>query len=325
MYSKHLVKNLFAPDIAQKPTRDGYGAGLVAAGTSDQRVLVLCCDLTESTRSLEFKKHFPDRFVEIGVAEQNMAGVAAGLALEGFVPFCSSYAVFNPGRNWDQVRVSVCYNRANVKIVGAHAGISVGPDGATHQGLEDIAITRVLPDMTVISPADAVEARKATIAAAKFKGPVYMRFGREKTPVFTKESAPFSIGKAYVLKNGAHVTIAATGPLVYEALRAADQLRTKRINAEVINVPTIKPLDEKTILNSVKKTKCLVSVEEHQIAGGLGGALSELLAKKHPVPQQFVGMPNTFGESGTPSELLRYYGMSSMDIVSAAVRAYKRR
>lgn len=326
MHSKYLVKNLFATDIPQKPTRDGYGEGLIAAGKSDPNVVVLCCDLTESTRSQGFKDAFPDRFLEIGVAEQNMAGVAAGMALEGFVPFCSSYAVFNPGRNWDQVRVSVCYNRANVKIVGAHAGISVGPDGATHQALEDIAITRVLPGMTVISPADYIEAKKTTIAAAKHVGPVYLRFAREKTPVFTTPDAPFRIGAAYVLRPGKDVTIAATGPLVYEALKAAETLRLKNgIRAEVINVPTIKPLDEKTILTSVKKTKRIVTVEEHQVAGGLGGAIAECLARSFPVPQEFVGMPNSFGESGEPAQLLEKYGMDEQAIVRAVLRVKKRR
>ncbi len=327
MYDKTLIQNLFAKDIPQLPTRNGYGEGVVAAGKKDSNVVVLCCDLTESTRSQAFKDAFPDRFVEIGVAEQNMIGVAAGMALEGKIPFCSSYAVFNPGRNWDQIRVSVCYNKANVKIVGAHSGISVGPDGATHQALEDIAITRVLPNMTVIAPCDAVETKKATLAAAKLKGPVYLRFAREKTPVFTTDKTPFTIGVANVLKQGKDVTIVACGPLVYEALVAAKNLESgiSNIDCEVINCHTIKPIDIKTIVKSVKKTGCVVTVEEHQITGGLGGAVAEVLAKYCPAPIEMIGMPDTFGQSGEPNELLAEYGMTSKDIIKAVKKVLKRK
>lgn len=324
MCDKTLNKNLFSPDIEQAPTRNGYGEGVVAAGKKNKNVVVLCCDLTESTRSQAFKDAFPDRFLEIGVAEQNMAGVAAGLALEGKVPFCSSYAVFNPGRNWDQVRVSVCYNQANVKIVGAHAGISVGPDGATHQALEDIAITRVLPHMTVLSPCDAIEARKATMAAAELKGPVYLRLAREKTPVMTTEKTPFAIGKAEVFKEGSDVTIIATGPLVYEALMAAKKLENE-IKIQIINCATIKPLDVKAIVASVKKTGAVVTVEEHQVNGGLGGAVAEALAKEYPVPMEMVGMPDSFGESGEPRQLLEKYGMTADDIARAVEDVLKRK
>jgi transketolase len=324
MYNKTLVKNLFAKNIEQVPTRNGYGEGLVEAGKKNPNVVVLCCDLTDSTRSAAFKEKFPQRFIEVGVAEQNMAGLAAGLALEGKVPFCSSYAVFNPGRNWDQVRVSVCYNQANVKIVGAHAGISVGPDGATHQALEDIAITRCLPHMTVIVPCDYLETKKATIEAAKLKGPVYLRFAREKTPVFTTAKTPFKIGKAEVFKEGNDVSIIGCGPLVYVALQAAEQLGKQKIAAEVINCHTIKPIDVKTIVQSAKKTGKVVTIEEHQINGGLGGAVAEVLAQNYPVPMQIIGMPDSFGESGEPQQLLDKYGMNMEHVIKAVKRLLNR-
>ncbi len=325
MYDKTLAKNWADKDVKMVPTRNGYGDGVVIEGKKNKNVMVLCCDLTESTRSKGFKDAYPERFLEMGVAEQNMMGVATGLALEGKVPFCSSYAVFNPGRNWDQIRVSVCYNKANVKIVGAHSGISVGPDGATHQGLEDIAITRVLPNMTVLAPCDYEETKKATIAAAKMKGPVYLRFGRNATAVFTTPKTHFEIGKANVFKEGSDVTIIACGPLVYEALLAAKKLASIKINAEVINNTTIKPLDNETILKSVRKTGAVVTVEEHQITGGLGGAIAELTSKNYPVPIEFVGMPDSFGESGEPDELLKKYGMTEKDIISAVNRVLKRK
>lgn len=310
-----LVESLFDPNIKQIPTRDGFGEGLVMAGESDPNVVALSGDLTESTRLEAFSKKFPERFFEIGVAEQNMMGIAAGLALSGKIPFISSYSVFNPGRNWDQLRVSVCYSKANVKIVGAHAGISVGPDGATHQGLEDMAITRVIPNLTVIAPCDYIETRKATLAIAKYKGPCYIRFTREKTPVFTTEETPFEIGKAQVFKEGKHITLIACGPLVYEALKAANELLADRsISCEVINCPTIKPLDTDTIIASAKKTGHVVTIEEHQINGGLGGAVCEVLSENHPVKVKRIGMPNTFGESGQPNELLEKYGMSANHI-----------
>ncbi len=314
-----------APDLAL--VRDGYGEGVVEAGKKDENVVVLCCDLTESTRSHYFKKEFPKRFVEIGVAEQNMAGIATGMALSGKVPFCSSYAVFNPGRNWDQVRVSVCYTNANVKIVGAHAGISVGPDGATHQALEDIAITRVLPNMTVVSSCDYEQAKKATIALAEMEGPGYIRFGREKTPEMTTDKTPFEIGKAQVFfeTNNPMVTIVATGALVYEALLAAKELSESGIEADVLNIHTIKPLDTDTILRYVMKSKAVVSVEEHQVNGGLGSAVAEMLSQNFPVPQEFVGMSDSFGESGEPDELLEKYKMKSLDVVKAVKKVLRRK
>jgi transketolase len=315
--NKFLNPKLFSKDVEMTPTRNGYGDGVVEAGRANPNVVVLCCDLVESTRSLPFAQAFPQRFFEMGVAEQNMAGVGAGMAATGKIPFISSYAVFSPGRNWDQIRVSIAYSNLNVKIMGAHSGISVGPDGATHQALEDIAIMRVLPNMVVLAPCDAHEARKAVLAAAKYVGPVYIRFTREKTPVITRPSTPFEIGKAVVLREGSDVTLIACGPLVYEALLAAEQLSKRGIDAEVINCPSIKPLDKKTILKSVQKTGAAVTVEEHQTTGGLFGAIAEFLSQTNPVPIIPVGMDDTFGESGTPDELLTKYGMRSKNIERA--------
>ncbi|MBI4276619.1 transketolase family protein [Candidatus Uhrbacteria bacterium] len=315
-----LNPKLYSKDIEQIPTRNGYGEALVSLGEKNPNVVVLCGDLTESTRSLAFAKKFPARFIEVGVAEQNMMGVAAGLAMEGKIPFVSSYAVFSPGRNWDQLRVNVCYNKAKVKIAGAHTGISVGPDGATHQALEDIAITRVLPGLVVLAPCDVHETQKATLAAAEYDGPVYLRFAREKTPVITTLDSPFEIGRAYVMREGKDVTIVACGPLLYEALVAAEQLKGK-VSVEVINCPTIKPLDRATIVASARKIGAVVTVEEHQITGGLGGAICEVLAEAYPVPVVRVGMPDSFGESGAPDELLTKYGMKAKNIMSAARKA----
>ncbi len=306
------------------PNRDGYGQGVLALGQEMEQVVVLTADVAESTRVLAFKQQFPKRFIECGVAEQNMMGIAAGLALSGFIPFVSSYATFSPGRSWDQLRVSVCYSKANVKIIGAHTGISVGPDGATHQALEDIAMTRVLPGLVILAPCDVHEARKATIAAANYKGPVYLRLAREKTPVITTEETPFEIGRAYVVRPGSDVTIVATGPLLAEALFAAEALAKKQIQAEVINCPTIKPLDTDTLLKSFKKTGCAVAVEEHQVTGGLFGAIAECVAQLHPIPLEAIGMPDSFGESGEPAELLAAYGMDSAAIQAAVKRLLRR-
>lgn len=323
--SLFLNPKRFDPDVEQIPTRNGYGDALVELGKEDERVVVLTGDLAESTRAHLFQKAYPKRFFECGVAEQNMMGVAAGLALSGKIPFVSSYAVFVPGRNWDQLRVSVCYTNANVKVAGAHAGISVGPDGATHQALEDIAITRVLPNLTVIVPCDYHETKKTTKALAKMKGPAYFRFAREKTPVITTEKTPFVIGKALVMREGKDLTIAACGPLVYEALVAAEHLAKKNISCEVLNCHTLKPFDEKTLITSVKKTKACVTVEEHQITGGLAGAVAETLGRNAPVPVENIGMPNSFGESGEPKELLEKYGMTAKDIIKAVQKALKRK
>ena len=313
----YLVKDVLKPEL--KPTRDGYGEGLVLAGEKNKNVVVLCADLTESTRSLAFQKKFPERFVELGVAEQNMASVAAGMALEGKVPFVSSYATFSPGRNNEQIRTTIAYNEANVKIAGAHAGISVGPDGATHQALEDIGLMRMLPGMTVIVPCDYEEAKKATVAAAEMAGPVYLRFGREKSPMMTTSHTPFKIGQAEVFKDGRDAVIFACGPLVYNALRAALDLEAEKISVAVVNHHTVKPLDGETILKCAHKTRAVVTVEEHQIYGGLGGAVAEFLAGASPVPMEFIGVRDKFGESGRPDELIEKYGMG-VESIKKAVR-----
>ncbi|PIZ40505.1 transketolase [candidate division WWE3 bacterium CG10_big_fil_rev_8_21_14_0_10_48_23] len=321
-----LTRNLLdEKKIGRIPTRDGYGEGLVEAGKRDPNVVVLCADLSDSTRSLMFQKVFPERFIEVGIAEQNMMGLAAGLALAGKVPFISTYAVFCPGINWSQLRVCVCQNDANVKLTGAHAGISVGPDGMSHQGLEDMAITRCLPGLVVLAPCDYNETRKATLAAAQWKGPVYLRFAREKTPVFTTEKTPFKIGQAELFWTSSkpRVTIVACGPLVYDALLAAEKLEDKGLGAEVINCHTIKPLDTKTILKSVKKTGAVVTVEEHQIIGGLGSAVAEILGENYPVPMRRIGVYDRWGESGEPEELLEAFGLTSKNIVQAAGEVVK--
>jgi transketolase len=299
------------------PTRDGFGEGLVEVGRLNPNVVALSADLTESTRVHWFKEQFPERFVQMGVAEQNLATVASGMASVGKIPFIASYATFSPGRNWEQIRTTICYNNMPVKIVGAHAGISVGPDGATHQALEDIAILRALPNMTVLVPCDYVEARKATIAAVDWPGPVYIRLGREKTSVFTTPETPFEIGRAEVFRQGTDVTIIGTGFLVYEALKAADTLQAANVSVEVINVATVKPLDEDTILTSLKKTGCMVTVEEHQVQGGLGGAVAELSAEKYPVKLRRVGIADRYGQSGNMEELMDEYGLTADDIVKA--------
>jgi len=321
----HLNSELFSPDIKQVPTRNGYGDALVEAAQTNPAIVVLTADLAETTRVLEFAKKYPDRFFECGVAEQNMAGIAAGLALSGKIPFVSSYAVFSPGRSWDQVRVSTCINNANVKIAGAHAGISVGPDGATHQALEDIAIMRVLPNMIVVVPCDYEETRKATHASIAHSGPVYLRFAREKTPVITTTKTPFHVGKAELFRKGKDVSIIACGPLVYQSLVAAQELAHQGIDCEVINNHTIKPLDEKTLVTSVQKTRCAVTVEEHQIMAGAGSAVCELFCKKYPIPVEMVGMHDHYGESGAPTELLEKYGMSVKAIKLAVQKALKRK
>jgi len=314
MLNQNLKLNpkIFDSDVEQKPTRDGYGEGLVLAGQKDSRVVALCADISDSTRSAMFQKAFPDRFVETGIAEQNMMGLAAGMAMAGKIPFVSTYAVFCPGRNWDQLRVSVCYSNANVKITGAHAGVSVGPDGATHQGLEDIAITRCIPNLVVIAPCDAIETKKATLAAAEYVGPVYLRFAREKTPIMTTEETPFEIGKALVFREGKDVAIIGCGPLLHNALLAAEELAKEGIEAMVIHNHTIKPMDKKTIIEAAKKCGAIVTVEDHQVMGGMGSAVAEVLAENFPVPIEFIGMKDKFGESGDPNELIEAFGMGKM-------------
>jgi transketolase len=320
------------PSTELKGCRDGFGDALLELGAEMPEVVALTADLSESTRVEKFARAYPERFVDVGVAEQNMMGMAAGLALSGKTPFISSYATFSPGRNWDQLRVSVCYSNLNVKIVGAHAGISVGPDGATHQALEDLAMTRVLPNLVVMTPCDYFQAFKMTKQAALWPGPVYIRFGREKTPVFTVPETPFDIGKAEVLRQGFDVTIFGCGSLVYKCLEAAEELSesvtqlpsnpvTKPVSCEVINVHTLKPLDIETIVSSVRKTRCAVVVEEHQVHGGLFGVISECLAQYQPTPIIPVGMLDCFGESGNPEELLTKYGMSMETICEAVSKA----
>lgn len=326
-----LNKKIFEADIEQKPTRDGYGQGLVIAGEKDRNVVVLCADLKESTRSHWFAEKFPERFFEMGVAEQNMATVAAGLGISGKIPFISSYAVFSPGRNWEQIRTAIAYNDSNVKICGAHAGVSVGPDGATHQAIEDITIMRAMPNMKVIVPCDVIEAKKATISAAQIWGPVYLRFTREKTSVMTTEETPFVPGKAYEIWNPPaggkkpQVVIIGCGSVLYNALQAAKELEKEKISVAVLNNHTIKPIDEKKIIEYAKKCGAVVSVEEHNIVGGLGGTIAEVLAKNFPVPMEFVGIRDCFGESGNPEELIEKYGMGSEDIIKAVKRVLKRK
>jgi transketolase len=321
-----LNEKLFDSDVEQIPTRQGYGEGLVVAGEQNDQVVVLCADLTDSTKSNLFKEKFPERFIEMGVAEQGMATVAAGMANYGKVPFIGSYAAFSPGRNWEQIRTTIALNDVPVKIAGHHAGVSVGPDGATHQMLEDIALMRSMPNMVVIYPADSIEAKKATVAMAKNGKPTYIRFAREKTPVITTEDTPFEIGKAEVLweEKDPQAVIIAAGPLVFEALVAAKEL-TGGTPVNVINCHTIKPLDSQTIIRAARTSGAVVTVEEHQVNGGLGGAIAELLSKNFPVPIEFVGMQDSFGESGEPNELLEKFGMKSKNIVEAVKKVVVRK
>ena len=325
----YLNKKIFDKDIEKVPIRKGFGEGLVLAGEANARVVGLCADLTESTQMHLFKEKFPERFIEIGVAEQNLASVASGLSAMGKVPFITSYAMFSPGRNWEQIRTTICYNNRQVIIVGSHAGVSVGPDGGTHQAIEDIAITRVIPNMTVISPCDHIEARKATLAVVGLGTPVYLRLAREKTPVITTNDSPFEIGKANLLYGTedvkADVGIIATGALVYKALRVAEALKKENIEVKVLNVHTIKPLDEDAVLTLAKDCGALVTVEEHQIVGGLGGAVAEYLATVRPTPIEFIGVHNQFGQSGTPDELIEYYGMGEFSITNAVKVVLKRK
>lgn len=297
-------------DVKLEPIRAGFGRGLKAAGEKNENVVALCADLTDSTQMSMFKEAFPERFIEMGVAEQNLVTVASGMARAGKIPFTSSYAAFSPGRNWEQIRTTICLNDMPVKVVGSHAGISVGPDGATHQMLEDIALMRVLPNMVVVAPGDSLEAEKATMALAENSKPSYIRLAREKTPIFSAEHSPFEIGKAYVLRHGDDVSLLGTGTMTYQLLMLARLLEEKGVSAEVVHVPTIKPLDEETILESIRKTGRVVTAEEAQINGGFGGAVAELLSEKLPAPLKRLGMQDRFGESGAPDELLRVFGLT---------------
>ncbi|MEK7621963.1 MAG: transketolase C-terminal domain-containing protein [Patescibacteria group bacterium] len=325
--AQKLNPKVFDLNVEQAPIRKGFGEGLVAAAEQDERIVGLCADLTESTQMHLFKNKFPQRFVEIGVAEQNLAGVASGLAAMGKIPFLSSYAMFSPGRNWEQIRTTICYNNRNVKIVGSHAGVSVGPDGGTHQAIEDIAIMRVIPRMTVVVPADALEAKRATMAIAKHDGPAYLRLAREKTPVITTDDSPFIIGQANVLISPEKTTVViiACGPLVYNALVAARLLAREKTMVTVINCHTVKPLDKETILTEVKRAGAVVTVEEHQQIGGLGGAVAELLAANYLAPIEFVGVRDEFGQSGTPAELVEHYNLGVTGITAAIKRVLARR
>lgn len=321
-----LAQNIFdTPE--QAATRDGFGKGLIEAADADARIVALSADLTESTRVEAFAKKYPERFVEIGVAEQNMATAASGMANYGKIPFITSYAAFSPGRNWEQIRTTIALNNVPVIICGMHAGVSVGPDGATHQMLEDLALMRAMPHMIVISPCDSEEARKATIAAAKAGKPVYMRFGREKTPIMTSANTPFDIGKALTLwkSDAPQVAIFATGPLTHNALLAAKQLEGEGVQATVTNIHTLKPIDRESVVTCARAAGAAVTVEEHQISGGLGGAVSEVLAQEYPVPIEFVGVRDQFGQSGDPKELIEHYEMGVSHIVAAAKKAISRK
>lgn len=319
-------EKVFSDEIEQKPTRDGFGEGILIAAEENPNVVVLSADVAKSTRCDKFAEKFPERFFQIGIAEQNLASVAAGMGVSGKIPFISAYAVFSPGRNWEQIRTTIAYNDSNVKIAGHHTGFLTGYDGATHQALEDIALTRVLPNMKVIVPCDAIEARKATIAAAKIWGPAYIRLAREKTPVFTAEETPFILGKAEILwqSKKPQVAIIGCGPILYNAILAAKELEKEKIGVIILNNHTIKPLDEKKIIEVAKKYGAIVTVEEHNILGGLGSAISEVLAKNHPVPMEFVGAKDTFGESGDPKALIKKYGLEAKDIITAVKRAIRK-
>jgi transketolase len=325
----HLNTKIFDKDVEQLPTRRGFGEGLLLAGSINKDVVALCSDLTESTQMHLFKEKFENRFIEVGIAEQNMAVVASGMAAMGKIPFMSSYAMFSPGRNWEQIRTSIAYNNQKVIIVGSHAGISVGPDGGTHQALEDIALMRVVPNMTVIYPCDSIEAKKATLACIDHPTPVYIRLAREKSPIVTTDDTPFHIGKAQLLfipdAGLAQVGIVACGPLVSRALLAAKELEKKGVRVKVLNLTTIKPLDSDAVLQLAQESKAIVTVEEHQIAGGMGSAVAEYLAKVYPVHMEFVGVDDTFGQSGTQDELIAHYNMDTVNIIKACEKVMDRK
>ncbi len=308
-----------------KDTRSGFGAGLLEAGKQDENVVALCADLIGSLKMNDFIKEFPERFFQIGIAEANMMGIAAGLTIGGKIPFTGTFANFSTGRVYDQIRQSIAYSDKNVKIAASHAGLTLGEDGATHQILEDIGLMKMLPGMTVINPCDFNQTKAATIAAAKYEGPVYLRFGRPVVPNFTPADQEFIIGKAVLLNEGTDVTIIATGHLVWEAIQAGEKLAELGINAEIINIHTIKPLDEEAILKSVAKTKCVVTAEEHNRLGGLGDSVAQVLTRELPTPQEYVAVNDTFGESGTPAQLMEKYGLNADAIVAAAQKVIKRK
>ena len=323
MFAKHVQPHITSDKVERVPNRNGFGEGLLEAGKRDEQVVALCCDLTESTKTDIFAKAFPKRFIEVGIAEQNMASVASGMAAMGKVPFIMSYAAFSPGRNWEQIRTTIAYNNSNVKIVGAHAGISVGPDGATHQMTEDIGIMRALPNMIVIAPCDVHEARKVALAAARHIGPVYFRIGRSETPVVTTPESPFEIGKAEIMytRNETFekkIGIVSTGTLLHNALMAAVALEKEGIGCSVLHMATIKPLDTATLATFASDHGALVTVEEHQVATGLGSAIAEYLSETNPTRIAMIGMRDTYGQSGEPDELMAHYGMDVPAIMAAA-------
>ena len=324
-----LNPKIFNDDVEQVNIRKGFGEGLVLAGETNKNVVALCADLTESTQMIFFKEKFPERFVEVGVAEQNLATVASGMAAMGKIPFISSYAMFSPGRNWEQIRTTIAYNNRPVKIIGSHGGISVGADGGTHQALEDIALMKVMPNMDIVSPCDALEAKKATIALAKTEKPAYLRLLREKTPIITTEKTPFNLGKAeiYWLPDAglAQVGIIVTGGLLHRALLAAKELESEGIKTKVMNLVSIKPIDMDAIIALAKECKAIVTVEEHQVMGGMGSAVAEVLAQNFSAPVEFIGIKDKFGQSGTPDELIEHYGMGKNAIKEAVKRVLKRK
>jgi transketolase len=322
----HLIDYLELDEIKQVPTRYGFGEGLVEAARLDPRVVAVCADLTESTRMQAFRDEFPLRFIEIGVQEQLLAAMSAGLALAGKIPFIASYAMFCPGRAWEQIRTNLCLNDANVKIAGAHAGVSVGADGATHQAVEDIAILRPIPNITIVVPCDALQTKKATLAVARTNGPAYVRFGRDKSAVITTDDTPFEIGKAQIFRDGVHVAILACGILLYNALTAAEQLsREEGIECLVLNNHTIKPMDEQAVIAAARACGAVVTVEEHEVLGGMGSCVAEILVQSCPVPMEFIGVHNRFGQSGTPNELIEEYGMGIASISAAVKRVLSRK
>jgi len=327
--SLKLNTKIFNNDVEKISTRQGFGEGLLKLGEKNENIMALCADLTESTKMNLFAERFPERFIEVGVAEQNMAAVASGIASMGKIPFIASYGIFSPGRNWEQIRTTICYNNQPVKIIGSHAGTSVGPDGGSHQSFEDIAITRVIPNMVVISPCDYNEAKRATIACAKTKDPTYIRLARNDTPVITTEETPFEIGKSQIVFTPevglAHVGIVATGPILYKAIRAAHELEKNGIKVKVMNLSTIKPLDVEGLISLARETRAIVTVENHQIAGGMGSAVAECLAENYITPIEFVGIQDKFGQSGTPEELEKNYGIDTADIVEKVNKVLIRR
>lgn len=311
--------------FGNKATRFGFGEGLVELGKKDDKIFALGADTVSSVAMDGFQREFPERFVNVGIAETNLLGVAAGLSIVGFIPFVSTYGVFASGRPWEQIRTTICYSKLNVKIGGSHSGLMVGPDGATHQALEEISIMRCLPNMTVLVPCDLIETKKATIAAAYYNGPVYIRYGRESIPIITEDKTPFEIGKAIKMKDGKDVCIMACGSMVYEALMAAEILEKENIKARVLNIHTIKPMDKQAIIEATKDCGAIVTVEEHQIFGGFGSAVAEVVVSNNPVPMEFVGIKDTFGESGKPADLIAKYGLKDINIVEAVRKVLKRK